>query len=372
MTNWVTVATEQFSDFNYVGVVRIGNPAYPNNWVSKTFSGAGVCNTGGFGNIADPAPGLYKQCQIQLSAPNVVQTGTAPVINTALIQPPQRAWSVDRIGTGAGFDQGPYPDGAFRTNCDVSHFSFDDPIVLPGQPGKSHLHMFMGNTGTNASSTASSIANAGNSTCNGGTANRTAYWVPAVVNLKTGAPVVPMGVNWYYKSAKLPASSIKPMPQGLRMIAGDSKATSASQALFGCDASSTSTTSFPNCAVGDVLNVMLFFPQCWDGVNLDSPDHKSHMAYAVSGSSSTGAVCPSSHPVPVVELSFHIRFMVTEARPDLNWKLSSDNYSGPSGYSMHGDWFNGWKDDVLKTWTSKCVNTSGSSSNALCDGRWLN
>ena len=21
------------------------------------------------------------------------------------------------------------------------------------------------------------------------------------------------------------------------------------------------------------------FPQCWDGVNLDSPDHKSHMAY---------------------------------------------------------------------------------------------
>ena len=21
------------------------------------------------------------------------------------------------------------------------------------------------------------------------------------------------------------------------------------------------------------------FPQCWDGVNLDAPDHKSHMAY---------------------------------------------------------------------------------------------
>src|SRR5690349_3007618 len=35
----------------------------------------------------------------------------------------------------------------------------------------------------------------------------------------------------------------------------------------------------PDCAVGTELWMVVVFPQCWDGVNLDSPDHKSHMAY---------------------------------------------------------------------------------------------
>ncbi len=33
----------------------------------------------------------------------------------------------------------------FIVQCNVSHFSFDDPIVLPFQPGLSHLHQFFGN-----------------------------------------------------------------------------------------------------------------------------------------------------------------------------------------------------------------------------------
>ena len=37
--------------------------------------------------------------------------------------------------------------GAFRTVCEFSHMAFDDPIVYPGQPGRSHLHVFFGNTG---------------------------------------------------------------------------------------------------------------------------------------------------------------------------------------------------------------------------------
>ena len=36
--------------------------------------------------------------------------------------------------------------------------AFDDPIVYPREPGKSHLHTFFGNTGANAFSTAASIA----------------------------------------------------------------------------------------------------------------------------------------------------------------------------------------------------------------------
>lgn len=40
-----------------------------------------------------------------------------------------------------------------------------------------------------------------------------------------------------------------------------------------------------------------YFPTCWDGVNLDSPDHRSHVAYPESGTLESGGRCPSTHPV---------------------------------------------------------------------------
>ena len=45
-----------------------------------------------------------------------------------------------------------YPDdmGAFRFLCGPGQVLADDPIVYPGQPGKSHLHQFYGNTTANA------------------------------------------------------------------------------------------------------------------------------------------------------------------------------------------------------------------------------
>ena len=41
-----------------------------------------------------------------------------------------------------------YPDtvGAFRFICGAGQLTNDDPIMYPGQPGKSHLHQFYGNT----------------------------------------------------------------------------------------------------------------------------------------------------------------------------------------------------------------------------------
>jgi hypothetical protein len=81
--------------------------------------------------------------------------------------------------------------GDFRTKCQPSHFAFDDPIVFPGQVGKSHLHVFFGNTLSSASSTAESLRTTGNSTCRGGTVNRSSYWVPAMVDTTTNLPVVP-------------------------------------------------------------------------------------------------------------------------------------------------------------------------------------
>ena len=114
------------------------------------------------------------------------------------------------------------------------------------------------------------------------------------------------------------------------------------------------------------LSVSIIFPQCWDGINLDSPDHKSHMAYA------TGSGCPSTHPVALPEIALNVGYMVSEANISSFWKFSSDNYAGPGGHSLHADWFNGWDAGVNKTFVRDCLNTSRDChANLLGDGTIL-
>ncbi len=72
---------------------------------------------------------------------------------------------------------------------------------MPGQPGKAHLHQFVGNTGTNANSTYATLRTSGQSTCqnaNGGPVNRSAYWFPAMLN-GIGGVVKPDYWHLYYK-----------------------------------------------------------------------------------------------------------------------------------------------------------------------------
>src|SRR5437764_1049725 len=101
--------------------------------------------------------------------------GAGPAIDRARLPPPARGAGDERIKPTSE-EPNPSTHGEFRTVCGYSHMAFDDPIVFPRAPGKSHLHVFFGNTRTDAWSTASSIAGSGNSTCRGGIANRSAYW----------------------------------------------------------------------------------------------------------------------------------------------------------------------------------------------------
>ena len=52
------------------------------------------------------------------------------------------------------------PNGRFLAVCGYSHSRPDDPIARPGQPGRSHVHDFLGNTTTNAFSTYGSMTGA--------------------------------------------------------------------------------------------------------------------------------------------------------------------------------------------------------------------
>ncbi|MEO8313425.1 MAG: DUF1996 domain-containing protein [Pseudomonadota bacterium] len=251
--------------------------------------------------------------------------------------------------------------GAFRNPCGFSHMAFDDPIVFPGRTGASHLHTFFGNTSTNAFSTTVSLFAAGSSTCAGGVANLSAYWVPAMVDTATNKALAPFENLIYYKTGynQIPRSSLRSPPSGLRFIGGNSPANAAAVSewdvhhSFLCNGQyETHSQSIPPCPVGGYIQSSLDYPNCWDGVNLDSPDHRSHMAY------SGGGACPASHPVAIPSVQLNIKYAITAGQDVTKWKLASDNYTGPGGYSMHGDlWFN-WQTDIADTWMNNCVKSA--------------
>ena len=68
----------------------------------------------------------------------------------------------------------------FVSGCRFSHRNTDDPIVYPGQPGKSHDHTFIGNDTTNAFSTLASLQGKSSSCRRAG--DTAAYWVPTLIS----------------------------------------------------------------------------------------------------------------------------------------------------------------------------------------------
>lgn len=307
-------------------------------------------------------------------ADHALPGGNAVAIDESQIPPAQPSRNGVYINPAAReptFDDG---TGQFRINCSFSHMSFDDPIVYPGAPGASHLHVYYGNDSIDAFSDAEAIATGGGSTCTGGIVNRSGYWVPAIIDTATGAPVVPEGesaLQAYYKTGYhgVPSDEVQNMPAGLRMVAGDATATTPGdlRALYySCvgEHSVQQQASFPECAPGDLFVMSVEFPQCWDGVNLDSPDHKSHMAYANDG-------CPATHPVPIPVITQNFRF-TTPPSGTGTWRLASDMYEGPAGYSGHADWWNGWDHDTFQRVVDHCFQPAlDCSMNYLGDGYQL-
>lgn len=379
-TAW-TLCTPEFTGscrFEGLREIRYGAGS---NWLTRRFMNSfsgDQCNAGTFGG--DPAPGQTKRCEVAnvqltgtIAAPNVCHAGgMCPTIDLTAI--PMGEDGVGELRVRATSEVAPASGdgvGAFRTVCGFSHMAFDDPIVFPGQPGMSHLHAFFGNTGADAYSTAASLAGSGNSTCLGGIANRSAYWVPALIDTRNGRPLVPDAPIWYYKTGYggVAAAAVQAMPAGLRMIAGDMHATGA-QDMTSWECHETGHTTrgaaIPNCPVGEHVAMTVRFPQCWDGVNLDSVDHKQHMAFP------TGSGCPASHPVPIPEITLNVLYLVRSADEALHWRLSSDNTSRPPGYSAHADWFDGWNADVRDTWVANCnQGARDCHAHLLGDGRML-
>jgi hypothetical protein len=244
--------------------------------------------------------------------------------------------------------------GEWQMLCGLSHQAKVDPIVFPNQAGASHLHSFYGNVTTNEKSTAASLM-ASRSTCARGMENsdHSAYWVPALMKKgDNGALTAETGgdqVIWaYYRRGGVPGGPEvqQPFPIGLRMIAGDHMATSPqpkSQVQWQCGFGGPRYDAIPTCNQ-DEIHATLPFPNCWNGKDLDSANHKSHMAYAAP----SGA-CPADHPVVLPELWFEIDYIgLTNGA---QYVLSTGGV-----YSMHGDFFAAWDPQVQRALIANCLN----------------
>jgi hypothetical protein len=232
----------------------------------------------------------------------------------------------------------------FVSGCRFSHRSSDDPIVYPGQPGLSHNHTFIGNDTTNAFSTLDTLKT-GTSSCRRA-GDRAAYWVPTLVTAD-GKAIEPRTATVYYRRHTL--APVQPFPQGFRLIAGNAKATSAQGLMvtsWNCGplAGIRPQATVPTCpdAARQGLALHVQFPNCWDGVNLDSPDHHSHTAYSVRGA------CPAGYPVPLPAIQVNIRYP-SAGGPGLVL-ASGGQLSG------HADFFNAWDQTALTRLVQGCLN----------------
>jgi hypothetical protein len=233
----------------------------------------------------------------------------------------------------------------FQADCAVSRGNLpDDPIVFFGQPGASHTHTFMGNTTTYAGSTLQTLQAGGTSCLAPG--DRSGYWMPTMFN--GDQPVMPVGPQViYYKTNLIDYTSVRPFPPGLRFVVGSPSNTAdqfLAQSVEGweCGESFRNADFPPTCPAGSQLNVRFQAPSCWDGRYLDTPDHKSHMAYPVNGR------CTTDHPVALPMIEFKMAFPVSG-------NLSAVRLASGRGFSFHYDFFNAWDPATQAALVNHCV-----------------
>ncbi|KAK5797448.1 hypothetical protein VI817_003739 [Penicillium citrinum] len=266
-----------------------------------------------------------------------------------------------------------------------------DPIVDPGKIS-SHVHAIHGGGNFGMSANFESLLESDCTSC-GVTQDKSAYWTPALYFMHNDgtAEMVPQvgGMLAYYFNDKAPNDKVHAFPDGFRMLAGDpfqrnftwpvpdppksewSGAQVSQEALrqkavgFNClnyasAAEGTLDRHFmPNktyldehCTDG--IRLELMFPQCWDGKNLDSDDHKSHVAYP---SLVMEGDCPSGYEKRLVGLMYETIWN-TYAFKDEDGYFALAN-GDPTGYGYHGDFMTGWESGVLQEAIDSCTNPDG-------------
>ena len=232
--------------------------------------------------------------------------------------------------------------GQFVVECPYSHALPDDPIVYPGEPGASHMHVFFGNVAVDADSRPEYLL--GQDTTCEQKADTASYWAPALYH--DDEMLIPeKSVAYYRAGLDVDPTKVVAFPFGLYMIAGEAMAIEpqpTSVVAWSCGNGAMRSPTPPSCPSGRGLRLDVTFPDCWDGEHLDVAGHREHMRYSTTGE------CPSSHPVHVPQLIFSVAYSFSGDPTGL--KLASGGV-----LSGHADFVNSWDQDKLEDEVKYCL-----------------
>ncbi len=242
---------------------------------------------------------------------------------------------------------GPAEASFFSVRCHANQDLQVDPVAQPGVFPSAHLHTFYGAVGVTQNSTTASLEASGTS-CYAGqfnskamttaqfSADTSGLWTPKMyIN---GVAANPAFVSEYWSNQPPVFSN---MPEGLRMVAGDSHATGPPpmyELYFDCTNSTQPASPAPTgCLQGHGLQAHIDMPNCWDGVGLLPSDVVYAGAPVPFKQHPVSYPCPSAFPVqmPRLQMIFHTSLYGDQTK--------SLTFSSGPWYTLHADYWQSWK-----------------------------